>query len=235
MDDSEIRIRARLRRAGESGPGTGGAVTAVSDDLLSVELEAGAGRLALGEALSLTLGGLALTREIECPARPVGHELLAGAERYRLEVAPEVARLAAAACNQRGSFRAVPREEVAVEIRGGEPEEAVPGVLGDVSAAGLSVVVEPERDAALRGRERFWLAFQLPGEPDPLEIAGRWVFRRLGEGGIHYGLVFDSSGEAPDPVCRRIEAWVQRYLVDALRRNPEIRTLRRPEDVHSDI
>jgi hypothetical protein len=76
------------------------------------------------------------------------------------------------------------------------PRGLLPAVtLHDISAAGLSILVEPALEKALRRQVRLRLSLGLAGE-EPIEVAASIRHRRLFRSQLLYGLELD--GQAPD-------------------------------------
>lgn len=99
--------------------------------------------------------------------------------------------------NRRRSTRVRPLASQPVSVKILELGEGSPEVvLHDISATGVSILVEPAIEEQLYTHERLRLAVRLPGEEKAIEIGTAIRHRRLVGSDILYGLEVD--GQIPD-------------------------------------
>jgi len=97
--------------------------------------------------------------------------------------------------NRRGATRLAARGGVRLHVLD-LPRELLPGVrLHDISASGLSILVEPALEKALLAQVHIRLSLALPGER-PFEVTTAIRHRRIFRSQVLYGLELD--GRAPD-------------------------------------
>jgi len=63
----------------------------------------------------------------------------------------------------------------------------------DVSVTGISILVDERIDARFAHTDRVVVAFCLPGQEEPVELAARIRFRRAVGTAIRYGLAYDAE------------------------------------------
>lgn len=151
--------------------------------------------IALGEKARLAFRGGGLVSTIDSDGTTVLRTDDRSQRCYSFQLGDMPKSLLLLLANRRGSPRLAPRGGVRIDLLD-LPRGVLSRVaLHDISATGLSIVVEPALERALREHVRLRLSLCLPGE-EPIEIVTAIRHRRISKSLILYGLEFD--GQVPD-------------------------------------
>ncbi len=130
------------------------------------------------------------------------------------QLPPALARL----FNRRASFRVRPdpAAPIAVTLEGFVPMGSVERTtvdLVDLSVTGMAVTVGTEFEKAFSGNVDVRVSMELPGYPDDINLGAVIHYRKLLDGGVHYGIGFDPERTANFAKQRRaiMDYVVRRY------------------------
>jgi len=151
--------------------------------------------IALGEKTRLAFRGGGLVSSIDADGTTVLRTDDQNQRCYSFQLANIPKSLLLLLANRRGSSRLSPGGGVRINVLD-LPRTVLSGVaLHDISATGLSIIVEPALEKVLLKHLRLRLSLCLPGE-DPIEIVTAIRHRRIFKTQVLYGLEF--AGEVPD-------------------------------------
>jgi len=183
-----------------------------------------------GSALVLPLGGEA---ELELQgsdgepslllrARVIQHRVGRDAAWYVLEIDSSDRALLATQADRRTHDRARPSVVAPVEAVLSAPDGSLcrAVTVKDLSESGAGLILRPPEELGLLRQSRLRVAITLPGQPHPLDLRARLVFRRLAGPLLQYGVAFDAYTSPDYELAReRLSSWVgERRMLQGARR-----------------
>lgn len=161
--------------------------------------------LSLGESAKLRFMGGGLVGSVDTEAQSVQRTEDPAQRCYSFTIANVPKSMLMLLANRRKSGRRVVRSEKAIRLLD-VPRGVLPSVtLHDVSASGLSIIVEPAVEKALADRVQVRVEVSLPGEA-PMVLTATIRHRRMHRSQILYGLQFEEHAEAFALAQRRLRA-----------------------------
>lgn len=116
--------------------------------------------------------------------------------KFRFEDADQQLLLPVVNCRRAQRVRPDPNRPIPVGIKPLEAQLPFQGVMNDISATGVSILVPLEGEAKLFSAWAVEIAFRLPGVDGLLQFAANVCYRRLAGEYIYYGIDFDPKNTA---------------------------------------
>ena len=207
----------------EHGPVEGAVVDNDESSVLVEFARKTAPQLPIAEEAVLTLraNDPHVTSEVRARVVHCGQGKEAVRYRFRLppQEAPELVRL----FRRRNAYRALPdpREPVPVMIHTADGMKSK-AELFDISATGMSLVVDADHEASLFRSEPLRVTFRLPDQAQLFDLQTSIRTRSLHGSAIRYGLLFDTEASIrPVLQCERIMQYVMSRQLDVIRSGRE--------------
>jgi len=151
--------------------------------------------IALGEKTLLTFVGGGLISSVEAEGTAVLRSDDRSRRCYSFQLGEVPKSMLLLLANRRSSTRLPPAESVRVRLMDVPSDVTSKVALHDLSASGLSIVVEPVVEKLLLKQLRVRFSLMLPGE-EPIELTALIRHRRILKSQVLYGLEFD--GQMPE-------------------------------------
>ena len=151
--------------------------------------------IALGEKTLLTFVGGGLISSVEAEGMAVLRSDDRSRRCYSFQLGSVPKSMLLLLANRRSSTRLPTAESVRVRLLDVPRDLPAKVALHDLSATGLSILVEPAVEKLLLKQVRLRFALELPGE-HPIELAAFIRHRRILKSQVLYGLEFD--GQMPE-------------------------------------